>query len=328
MTTFKEIRGTDILALSSDPTNPETGQIWYNSSSGTLKGYLFATVNAWASGGSLPVAKGAIGSAGTQTAALGFAGYDNGSPGKPTATLLYDGTSWTTSPASMSTPRYWPGSANAGTQTAALAFGGYVAPTGTTATESYNGTSWTSAPSLNTGRYGAGSAGTQTAALIFAGANPGITATEKYNGTSWTTVNSMNTSRGYLSGCGLSTAALGMGGYAPGNTAATESYNGTSWTTVNSLNTARRSLGSFGTQTATIAFGGVNPSDANVTATESWNGSSWTTNPTGLATARFRTMGAGSQTAGLAIGGRTTIYVADTEEWTGQQLQTKTITVS
>jgi hypothetical protein len=42
MTTFKEIRGTDILALSSDPSNPEVGQIWYNSSSGTLKGYLLA----------------------------------------------------------------------------------------------------------------------------------------------------------------------------------------------------------------------------------------------------------------------------------------------
>jgi hypothetical protein len=51
MTTFKEIRGTTIEVVSTDPTNPELGQIWYNSSSGTLKGYLLATVNAWASGG-------------------------------------------------------------------------------------------------------------------------------------------------------------------------------------------------------------------------------------------------------------------------------------
>jgi hypothetical protein len=35
MTTFKEIRGTTIEVVSSDPANPETGQIWYNSSSGT-----------------------------------------------------------------------------------------------------------------------------------------------------------------------------------------------------------------------------------------------------------------------------------------------------
>jgi hypothetical protein len=36
MTTFKEIRGTTIEVVSSDPSNPEPGQIWYNSS-GTLK---------------------------------------------------------------------------------------------------------------------------------------------------------------------------------------------------------------------------------------------------------------------------------------------------
>jgi hypothetical protein len=40
MTTFKEIRGTTIEVVSSDPSNPEVGQIWYNSSSGTLKGYV------------------------------------------------------------------------------------------------------------------------------------------------------------------------------------------------------------------------------------------------------------------------------------------------
>ena len=30
MTTFKEIRGTAVQSVSSDPTNPEVGQIWYN----------------------------------------------------------------------------------------------------------------------------------------------------------------------------------------------------------------------------------------------------------------------------------------------------------
>jgi hypothetical protein len=29
MTTFKEIRGTTIEVVSSDPANPEAGQIWY-----------------------------------------------------------------------------------------------------------------------------------------------------------------------------------------------------------------------------------------------------------------------------------------------------------
>jgi hypothetical protein len=39
MTTFKEIRGTAIQSVSTDPTNPETGQIWYNNTIGVLKGY-------------------------------------------------------------------------------------------------------------------------------------------------------------------------------------------------------------------------------------------------------------------------------------------------
>jgi hypothetical protein len=39
MTTFKEIRGTAIESVSSDPSNPEVGQIWYNNTIGVLKGY-------------------------------------------------------------------------------------------------------------------------------------------------------------------------------------------------------------------------------------------------------------------------------------------------
>jgi hypothetical protein len=50
MTTFKEIRGTAIESVSSDPSNPEVGQIWYNNSIGVLKGYQ-SIGGAWASGG-------------------------------------------------------------------------------------------------------------------------------------------------------------------------------------------------------------------------------------------------------------------------------------
>jgi hypothetical protein len=52
------------------------------------------------------------------------------------ATEEYDGTSWTTSPASLNTARY--GLAGAGTQTAALAFGGETPPV-TAATEEWTG---------------------------------------------------------------------------------------------------------------------------------------------------------------------------------------------
>ena len=74
MTTFKDIRGTAIQSLSSDPSNPEQGQIWYNNTIGVLKGYqnIGAT---WSAGGNLATARGGLGGAGTQTAALAFGGY-------------------------------------------------------------------------------------------------------------------------------------------------------------------------------------------------------------------------------------------------------------
>ena len=83
MTTFKEIRGTTIEVVSTDPTNPELGQIWYNSSSGTLKGYQFANVNAWASGGNLNTGRTGLAGAGIQTAAV------NVLPFKTPIVLLY-----------------------------------------------------------------------------------------------------------------------------------------------------------------------------------------------------------------------------------------------
>ena len=52
MTTFKEIRGTAIESVSSDPSNPEEGQIWYNNTIGVLKGYQLVAA-AWAAGGNI-----------------------------------------------------------------------------------------------------------------------------------------------------------------------------------------------------------------------------------------------------------------------------------
>jgi hypothetical protein len=50
MTTYKEIYGTNVEVLSSDPTNPVEGQIWYNSTSQTLKGYALVA-GSWATAG-------------------------------------------------------------------------------------------------------------------------------------------------------------------------------------------------------------------------------------------------------------------------------------
>jgi len=39
MATYITIKGIEIQSLASDPSNPVEGQVWYNTTSTTLKGY-------------------------------------------------------------------------------------------------------------------------------------------------------------------------------------------------------------------------------------------------------------------------------------------------
>ena len=57
MTTYKEINGTDITVVSSDPSNPLIGEVWYNTTTQKLKGYQQVLGNAWATGGNLNTAR-------------------------------------------------------------------------------------------------------------------------------------------------------------------------------------------------------------------------------------------------------------------------------
>jgi len=333
MTTFKEIRGTAIEVLSSDPSNPELGQIWYNSSSGTLKGYVFATVNAWASGGNLNTGRESLGGTGTQTAALAFAGGTV--PTYSTATESYNGTSWT-SLNPVNTGRGIFG--NAGTQGASFMFGGQLPSTNQSqATENWNGTSWSNGTNYPAFGYHK-AAGTQTAAITLIGqtspdGNPGSAQTypggaNTYNGTSYSSSPSYNTGRRFGATAGTQTAALYFGGMnAGGVLSATESYNGTSWTTVNSLNQGRSGFGGAGTQTATLGFAGFTTTFTG--STEQYDGTSWVT-AASMATARQSLGGAGTQTLALAIGGNIPGPSAATEEFTGETVSnnTKTITTS
>jgi hypothetical protein len=173
MATYTNIQGQNILIVSSDPANPTIGQIWYNTTSNTLKGY--ADVGAWVTGGNLATARNALAGAGTQTAGLAFGG-DTGTPS--TATEEYDGTSWTAG-GNLGTARLLLG--GCGTQTTAAAFGGTTSfPTAVPVlanTEEYNGTSWTAGGNLGTARSIVSGAGLQTSALAFGGVDstPGIT---------------------------------------------------------------------------------------------------------------------------------------------------------
>jgi hypothetical protein len=330
MATYYGTYGQKVQYLASDPSDPQIGQVWYNSTSATLKVRQTVATNSWASGGTLPAGTRLPGGAGTQTAAIVFGGI---SPGNvvQTTTRYYDGTTWSTPPASMNTGRYGLGSANAGTQTAALGFGGDQLGPVAAATESYNGTSWTSVNSLNTARAVVGGAGTQTAALAFGGSNPPgtrLTSTETWNGTSWTASGALPVAKRGMTGFGIQTAAISAGGESP-VVATTESFNGSTWTAVSSMNTARTTLGGAGTQTAGLGFGGyVSAPVGNTTATELWNGTSWTSNPTGLGSAKYGPAGSGTQASALSTGGNPAPVSATSEEWTGTVTATKTVTVS
>jgi hypothetical protein len=75
----------------------------------------------WTGGGNLGTARREIAGCGTQTAGLGFGGY-NGST-VPGATEEYDGSTWTAG-GGLGTPRQ--SLAGCGIQTSGLAFGGYA----------------------------------------------------------------------------------------------------------------------------------------------------------------------------------------------------------
>ena len=78
MTTYKSIVGQKILKVSSDPTDPLEGQIWYNSSTGRLKGV--PTLKAWSSGGAVITARfgaaGGVSDQGTQSSTIFFGGQE------------------------------------------------------------------------------------------------------------------------------------------------------------------------------------------------------------------------------------------------------------
>jgi hypothetical protein len=314
MATYKEIFGTNIEVLASDPANPVTGQVWYNSTSNVVKGAAVTTSGAWATGGNLntgrPSALGGTGA--TKDAALAFGG---GPPPAPTAVAItesYNGTAWT-EVADLNTARAFV--TGVGPNTDAIAAGGdqYSG-----VAESWNGTSWTSITNEPDASNAYGTAGSGTSNALFfggGGAGPAATANRYWNGSTWTALATILQQRSGISGAGNSyDAALAASGqYSSTRYANVESFNGTSWTEITDVNTARGFGNGAGTQTSALIFGGDIPPVTG--ATEEWNGSTWT-ETTDLSTARsiFAKAGTGPADA-LAAGGSPALTA--TEEWTG-----------
>ena len=57
MATYKELHGTDVEVVTSDPSNPVVGQVWYNSTTEELKTRRQFVTNAWSTGGNLNTAR-------------------------------------------------------------------------------------------------------------------------------------------------------------------------------------------------------------------------------------------------------------------------------
>ena len=75
MATYYDIFGQKVQYLSSDPSDLQIGQVWYNSTSNTAKVQGLGTAS-WSTGGSLNTKHNGAAAAGTQTAALVAGGND------------------------------------------------------------------------------------------------------------------------------------------------------------------------------------------------------------------------------------------------------------
>ena len=294
----------------STATIVQEGDMWFNSSSSTLKGYGTAAgipAGVWSAGGTMNTSREQGADFGSLTA-----GVAAGGGGPPTDVEEYNGTSWTEV---NNIPAGGAAGGATGSQTAGIAFG-YINPNSADTT-TYNGTTWTEVNNLNTGRNVGGSAGGVQTAALYAGGGSSIANTETWDGTTWTEVNDLNDGRYFLKGGGTTTAAVLAGGYGGSpttNPAQSEQWNGTSWTEGNNLNSGRAFLTGGGSEyTSVIVFGG-GPMPGVSTKTEFWNGTSWS-EMNDMATASETSHGT-TQGAGVGTYRARTPAGGATEEWT------------
>jgi hypothetical protein len=280
MADYSSIKGNRVQYLSTDPTldSNSEGQVWYNTSTGSLKGLV--QIKAWSNSGNLPVGVRNHAGSGPVTAGIIYGGYNPPSTATTNA-HEYSGYSWSSGGAINTPSRSLAGS---GTQTAALKIMGQTEPfsvdVGITSTEEYDGSTWTTGGSATTKRFSLGGAGTQTDSIALGGRDDPSDrgdAIEEYNGTSWSNGTTPPLSKGNTAVWGNSTAALVLGGNVPAippgtNQTSVQEWDGSTWTTVNSLiNRAFNQVSGSGT-----VNGGVN---VNSTGSEEWDGVIFSTIP-------------------------------------------------
>ena len=240
MSTYKELIGKKIKVVSSDPSDSAEGQMWYNTTTGSLRG--LAIVEAFSSGANTINSKQRVGGCGTQNAGLACGGL-SAPPDPPglATTEEYNGTGWTAA-ANLNTARG--NTALIGTQTAAV-FSGKGSPgtpyAGTT--ELYNGTAWTTNPNSAPDTYNyRSSCGAQDAGLLAGGNYPPTNraaGVEHFDGTSFSEGGDLPQKQASQGQAGTQTAAINSFGATnnpvPGNSgdgtnAISLEYDGSSWT--------------------------------------------------------------------------------------------------
>jgi hypothetical protein len=302
MAAYKDLVGQKITKVTSNPSEPKTGQMWYNSTAGKLRGMGITT--AWVTAGTYfnKIFGTAVG--GPVNAALGAGGYGPPGPSNQDAGGEYNGTGWSSIP-TLGTARGNLGASKQGSQSAFWVAGG---SSQTGKTEEFNGTTWSEDGDLSTGRRLGGTAGTLTAGLAFGGyASPsGTNSTEEYNGTSWTAGGNLGASLYYNTGFGTQTAAIS----ACGNTGSPDTgvnnayqYDGSSWTTLSNVSYSQQQGGGHGNTSEGFVYGGSGPPSTYLNTTSEWDGSSWTTIPQTLPSPSRAWNGTGPGTNGLNLGG-------------------------
>ena len=328
MANYKNIHGLNIPIRTSDPSNPLIGEMWYNSTSNSLKGQINVASASWASGATYPSARRDATGFGTPTAAI----IMGGNPANSTANT-YDGSSWTSTTA---IPANSSGADSDGPQTAGLFVGG----TDTTANYDWNGSTWSANPTLPVGRTGhatIGGAAVQTAALAISGeggTNAGIT-TSSWNGSTWTAGAAIPGWSQGTSGGGTPAAAFVQGHQiATTGGTATKDYDGSTWTDGSVSNNGHNYGGGGGLPTNGIMFGGTstpNPGTKTNVA-ETYDGTCWTNSATmvvGVSNAHGKATLNGA-TSSLCVTGNAPPpgYSDVTQDFTGSGPSTVTISSS
>jgi len=332
MADYINIRGQNIEVVASDPANPTIGQIWYNSTSNTLKGQAFQAA-AWSTGGNMGTARESLTGFGTQTAAIGAGGYTTT---EVSISESYDGTTWTSTPSLPGVKRAINNSGT-GTQAAGYVVAGYSGTAFLNTTDEWNGSSWSGSGTYPTNIFSVSSMGTETAGLAAAGEAPvgsppvKSAVSAEYNGSTWTAGNPVVTGRYAAGKAGTQTAGLIFAGSVPSPAfiGATESYDGTSWTTLPATTvTNGLYMSAAGTQTAALKAGGEG--QPNYASSEIFDGTSWSSiaaMPFGKLTAGP----AGTTSAALSFGGYRQTPAGNTNstfEWNEASPVIQTITAS